>query len=62
MTLTNYWWLLLWLVIAGGVLAVAVPGQLVQIMGKTEYRWSMTSVLILACPYAQFDLFIAHRA
>ena len=52
MTLTNYWWLLLWLVIAGGVLAVAVPGQLVQIMGKTEYRWSMTSALILACPYA----------
>ncbi|MGN0251618.1 MAG: EpsG family protein [Oliverpabstia sp.] len=52
MTLTNYWWLLLWLVIAGGILAITVPRQPVQIMGKIEYRWSMTTALILACPYA----------
>ena len=40
MTLTNYWWLLIWLVLAGGLLAIAVPRKPVQILGKTEYRWS----------------------
>lgn len=51
MILTNYWWLLLWLVFAGGFLAMKMPRQPVQMMGKIEYRWSMTSVLLLACPY-----------
>ena len=32
MTLTNYWWLLIWLVVAGGLLTVMVPKQPVQIM------------------------------
>lgn len=51
MTLTNYWWLLIWLVLAGGLLAIAVPKKPVQILGKTEYRWSWGAALILAFPY-----------
>lgn len=52
MTLTNYWWLLIWLVVGGGILSVAVSKQPVQVMGKTEYRWGMLPALILAAPYA----------
>lgn len=51
MTLTNYWWLLIWLVVAGGLLTVMVPKQPVQVMGKREYRWGMVPALILAAPY-----------
>ena len=51
MTLTNYWWLLIWLALAGGLLAFAVPQKPVQVLGKTEYRWSWGAALALACPY-----------
>lgn len=51
MTLTNYWWLLIWLVLAGRFLAVTVPQKPVQVLGKTEYRWSWGAALVLACPY-----------
>lgn len=51
MELTNYWWLLIWLVLAGGVLSVAVPKKAVRVLGKTEYRWGWLPALILACPY-----------
>lgn len=52
MTLTNYWWLLIWLVVAGGLLSIMVPKRPVQILGKTEYRWSWSAAILLACPYA----------
>lgn len=52
MTLTNYWWLLIWLAVAGGLLSIMVPKRPVQILGKTEYRWSWPAVILLACPYA----------
>lgn len=51
MTLTNYWWLLIWLVVIGGVLAIVAPKSTVQVLGKTEYRWSWPAVILLACPY-----------
>lgn len=51
MTLTNYWWLLLWLAIAGGAMAVFCPRQQVQVLGTTEERWSWGAVLVVACPY-----------
>lgn len=51
MTLTNYWWLLIWLALAGGLLSVAVPKKPTQVLGKTEYRWRWLPALILACPY-----------
>lgn len=52
MTLTNYWWLLIWLVVGGGFLAVVMPKQPVRVLGKTEYKWDWIPALILACPYA----------
>lgn len=52
MTLTNYWWLLIWLVVCGGFLTVFVPKKQVQVLGKTEYRWGMIPALVLAAPYA----------
>ena len=50
MTLTNYWWLLIWPVLAGGVLTVAAPRGPVQLPGRSEYRWSIGAALILVCP------------
>lgn len=52
MTLTNYWWLLIWLALAGGLLSFAIPKQQVHVLGKTEYRWGLIPALVLACPYA----------
>lgn len=52
MTLTNYWWLLIWVAVGGGFLSIMVPKQAVQVLGKTEYRWSWMAAFILACPYA----------
>ena len=51
MTLKNYWWLLIWLVLAGGLLTATVPQKPVQVLGKTGYRWRWGAALILACPY-----------
>ena len=52
MTLTNYWWLLIWLVVAGGLLSITVYKRPMLVLGKTEYRWSWSAAIILACPYA----------
>lgn len=52
MTLTNYWWLLIWLFIGGGVLAVAIPKRKLYVLGKYEDRWGIIPALILALPYA----------
>ena len=52
MTLTNYWWLLIWLFIAGGILSVVAPKSKVQVLGKSEYRWRWPAVLLLVWPYA----------
>lgn len=52
MTLTNYWWLLIWLLLAGGLLSIAVPRKPVRVLGKIEYRWGWLPALIVACPYA----------
>lgn len=52
MTLTNYWWLLIWLFIGGIVLAIAIPKQKLCVLGKYEDRWRIIPALILALPYA----------
>ena len=52
MTLTNYWWLLIWLFVAGGILTIAVPKRPERVLGKTENRWSWGAAIMLACPYA----------
>lgn len=51
MTLTNYWWLLIWMFAAGGIIAWALPKQPVMVMGKREYRWTMSSAVIFVLPY-----------
>lgn len=52
MTLTNYWWLLIWLFIGGGVLVVTIPKKKLYVLGKYEDRWRIIPALILAIPYA----------
>lgn len=51
MTLTNYWWLLIWLVGAGLLLSIAVPKQQVCLSGQICYKWSWLSCIILVTPY-----------
>lgn len=34
MALTNYWWLLIWIFAAGGIMAVVVPKQKKLFVGK----------------------------
>lgn len=51
MELTNYWWLLIWIFVAGGVVAVVMPKQQEVVCGKTEYRWGWISTLIVTLPY-----------
>lgn len=51
MTLTNYWWLLGWLLLAGVILTMIFPKQPVVVMGKKEYRWGWLPAIILVLPY-----------
>ena len=39
MTLTNYWWLLIWLFTGGIVLATYFPKHREMVNGKMETRW-----------------------
>lgn len=50
MTLTNYWWLLIWVALGGGLLSIAIPRQQMNVLGKIEYRWSTLAVTILILP------------
>lgn len=51
MTLTSYWWLLIWLAGAGGLLSIAVPKQQMCLSGQVCYKWSWLSCIILITPY-----------
>lgn len=50
MTLTNYWWLLIWIFI-GAVLALFIPKQQELVNGRKVERWTMPTALILIAPY-----------
>ena len=50
MILTNYWWMLIW-ILGGGVLAIFVPKQQELVNGKKVERWTMPAALILILPY-----------
>ena len=50
MTLTNYWWLLIWIFI-GGVLVLFIPKQQELVNGRKVERWTMPAALILIAPY-----------
>lgn len=51
MELTNYWWLLIWIFAAGGIMAVVIPKQKELVCGKMEYRWGWLPALGVALPY-----------
>lgn len=51
MTLTNYWWLLIWLAIGGVFCNYAFPKEQILVNGKIETRWSMSAAILLAVPY-----------
>lgn len=51
MTLTNYWWLLIWLFTGGIVLAVYFPKHREMVCGKMETRWGIVPAVLMAVPY-----------
>lgn len=51
MTLTNYWWLLIWLFTAGIVLKSFASKRQELVMGKLESRWNVLPAFILILPY-----------
>lgn len=51
MELTNYWWLLIWIFAAGGIMEVVIPKQKELVCGKMEYRWRWLPAFLLALPY-----------
>lgn len=51
MTLTNYWWLLIWLFTGGIVLALYFPKHREMVCGKMETRWGIVPAVLMAVPY-----------
>lgn len=51
MTLTNYWWLLIWLFTAGIALNYFMPKQQELVMGKRKVRWTSLAAFALMVPY-----------
>lgn len=49
-TLTNYWWLLLWLFL-GGFLCSRFPKRREQLDGRTVERWDILPAFLLVLPY-----------
>ena len=50
MTLTNYWWLLVWLFMGGAFLAWFFPKRKELVYGKVEERWEILPAIILVVP------------
>lgn len=50
MTLTNYWWQLIWVVAGGGFLAMGFPKKSEIVFGKMEQRWQMLPAILLVVP------------
>lgn len=51
MTLTNYWWLLIWLFTGGIVLALYFPKHREMVCQKMEIRWGIVPAVLMAVPY-----------
>lgn len=51
MTLTNYWWLLIWVFVGGGALEIFIPKKKKLVNGKKVERWTVAAALILIVPY-----------
>ena len=50
-TLTNYWWLLIWLFTGGVFLNYVYPKRYEMVCGKRERRWRMGPAVALVVPY-----------
>ena len=51
MTLHNYWWLLIWLFLFGGVCLAFFPKRHEYVLGQRVIRWNWLPALTLALPY-----------
>lgn len=51
MTLTNYWWLLIWIFVGGGTLATFIPKQRELVQGEMVECWNKYAAVILVLPY-----------
>lgn len=51
MTLTNFWWLLIWMFTGGILLAVLFPRRKELVCGEMEERWDTIPAVILVIPY-----------
>ncbi len=51
MRLTNYWYLIIWLFLAGAVLPQIFPKQTEIVFRKKKYVWSFLAVMIIITPY-----------
>lgn len=51
MTLTNYWWLLIWCFCGGFFLTNFIPKREEIVLEKREERWSILAAITLSIPY-----------
>ncbi len=51
MTLTNYWWLLIWIFVGGTFLNYFFPKRYEMVMGRREERWNAFPAIALVVPY-----------
>lgn len=51
MTLTNYWWLLIWLFTGGLLISLVYPKKQELVLGKRAVRWRIPAALLLCFPY-----------
>ena len=51
MVLRNYWWLLIWMFLFGGISLIFIPKREEMVLGKPERRWGKLSAALLALPY-----------
>lgn len=51
MTLTNYWWLLIWMFTSGGFLACLFPKRRELVCGEVKERWEVVPAVLLVVPY-----------
>ena len=51
MTLTNYWWLLIWILGTGIFFFFVKPQRYEYVLGKREWRWNIPAAIVLVIPY-----------
>ena len=51
MQLTNYWWLLIWVLAGGYVLDHYMAKETITVMGHRERKWRLGPAIALVVPY-----------